>query len=207
MSNNKELKGCLGVLYFSTALADKEKKPICVGFPYVRESTRQQGSRLRPSPDAVEAIGNGEFKYSCVGYGVYKQCMASASNTHPSTSSAHSDVPHCHGLEVIATTVSIDERGKQEKPAAVPLSQQAATSQQPDAPPIVGTARTPAPPSSQPSPFSDSSAIAFLNEFPEKFFRSSTKILARMEKNAFKLASKMGSGFDYVGGIVRGEDK
>ena len=73
---------------------------ICVGFPYVRESTRQQGSRLRPSPDAVEAIGNGEFKYSCVGYGVYKQCMASASNTHPSTSSAHSDVPHCHGLEV-----------------------------------------------------------------------------------------------------------
>mmetsp|Transcript_39085 Transcript_39085/g.85049 ORF Transcript_39085/g.85049 Transcript_39085/m.85049 type:complete len:209 (-) Transcript_39085:338-964(-) len=208
MSKDKEIKGCLGVLYYSTALADKEKKPICVGFPYVRDVTRQQGSRLRPSPDAVEAIGNGEFKYSCVGYGVYKQCMG-GSKTHPTSSTAHADVPHCHGLEVIATTVNVDERGKHVKPATpLPtpqLAQDAAASQRPDAPPIAApAARSAAPPPASSPTFT---AAAFLNDFSDKFFRSSTKIIVRMEKNAYKLASKMGSGFEYVGGMVRGEDK
>eukprot|EP00976_Prorocentrum_cordatum_P082592 1184878-Prorocentrum_minimum.AAC.1 len=39
------------------------------------------------------------------------------------------------------------------------------------------------------------------------FLRSSAKIVVKMERNAYKLAMKMGDGLDYVSGLVRGEDK
>ena len=40
-----------------------------------------------------------------------------------------------------------------------------------------------------------------------RFLRSSAKIVVKMERNAYKLAMKMGDGLDYVSGLVRGEDK
>ena len=69
------------------------------------------GQGVPPPSLANDSVGNDEFKYACIGYGVYKAAMQSLREEHGQTSGPqgstdphpHRDgqeLPWCQGLEV-----------------------------------------------------------------------------------------------------------
>jgi len=170
---------------------------MCVGMSFRREESSAPPPAA--SQETLDAVGSSDFKYGCLGYGVYKAAVQRLREEHGQTSAASAttamgmgrrtaggaasvpDLPWCEGLEVIASSGEPADAAK-----GVPnlsKTQGKAPAKSADDSVLTGLAQ----------PMEE-----LLQDFPEKFKRSSMRILNQMQSNAYKLATAVGYGVDWV---------
>ncbi|CAD7701961.1 unnamed protein product [Ostreobium quekettii] len=95
--SQRRQKCCMGALYYSQALMDGRKEPVCAGF---RRTHKAGEGAAEPQ---AEASNLSDFKYMCVGYSVYdEQRIRQQPSRHDATGGSV-DLPYCEGLEIVSS--------------------------------------------------------------------------------------------------------
>lgn len=88
-----ENRCCLGLLYHSQRLHDRQRGPVCLGVRS-KPNTVQEDMR-NPLPGLVD------FKYMCIGYSVYD--IGGKKHVSKTRSTTPTNLPYCEGLEIISS--------------------------------------------------------------------------------------------------------
>lgn len=196
---NKQ-KCCLGALYFSESLNNTGKHPVCAGVPQTIKSAHDL-STLQS-----ETVPPGHFRYLCLGYSMYNETRlrerqrgavgaagSSSGGTGSSGDNASGDrrqqqqqqgddveLPYCEGVEIISAAAL------QRKPV---LLEEGASPSELGTNPISANNQGPAPaqPKDRRNFVSPPMNGIRLDEFPQRFMKSSRKILDQMSINASRI--------------------
>ncbi|KAK9820577.1 hypothetical protein WJX72_011812 [[Myrmecia] bisecta] len=164
---------CRGLLYFSQALHDQRKTPVCAGLRTTRDGAVNDMVDIRP-----ETIPGGGFKYICVGLSVFDEERAKQQgDKHASADNV--ELPYCNGLEIISAP--------QVQSSPVLLKEGV------DVGPAVA-AQAPEPKPVAPRPgrsFVSQPSPDMADDFPEKFAKSARKLLHQMGHNLTLIGSAM----------------
>lgn len=88
-------KSCLGALYFSQARFDRERPPLCAGFP-------SRLSELSDDGYDAESVPGGHFKYVCIGYSEWDEEALKRAAQRRTASNDPVQLPFCEGLEIVS---------------------------------------------------------------------------------------------------------
>jgi hypothetical protein len=88
-------KSCLGALYFSQARFDRERPPLCAGFP-------SRLSELSDDGYDTESVPGAHFKYVCIGYSEWDEEALKRAARRRTASSDPVQLPFCEGLEIVS---------------------------------------------------------------------------------------------------------
>jgi hypothetical protein len=88
-------KSCLGALYFSQARFDRERPPLCAGFP-------SRLSELSNDGYDAESVPGGHFKYVCIGYSEWDEEVLQRAARQRTASTDPVQLPFCEGLEIVS---------------------------------------------------------------------------------------------------------
>eukprot|EP00775_Hariotina_reticulata_P012524 gene12524-12657_t len=83
---------CLGLLYYSQALEEEGKRPVCLGIPH----TPTERVHIEENREADQAR---DFKFLCLGHSLYERHPATTSEGAAVDGSIKRTLPYCEGLE------------------------------------------------------------------------------------------------------------
>mmetsp|Transcript_10608 Transcript_10608/g.25133 ORF Transcript_10608/g.25133 Transcript_10608/m.25133 type:complete len:271 (-) Transcript_10608:233-1045(-) len=173
-----ENKSCLGFLYYSQGLHDRNKSPVCIG-ARTTPSTLQENLQ---SP----TTGLVDFKYVCAGYSVYQKPSSSESK-NPRRRESVVYLPYCEGLEVISS------REAQESPVLLKEGPDGGTADEPGKPGLPG--QRDVGDKGVGYPAADRNFVRGtdinLEDFPTRFERTARKILSKMAANLKYMATTL----------------
>eukprot|EP00884_Botryococcus_braunii_P000542 jgi/Botrbrau1/10489/Bobra.0133s0092.1 len=182
-------KTCAGILYFSNALNDRNAYPRCVG---LRNRNPQECPDLPP----VQVPG-AHFKYFCVGYSMYDEEQIKQNRKDRSSAADPVDLPHCEGLEIISAA------HVQQSPVLStvgPAGLESGAGSESPSPPAQGIVK-----GRNYGGMPASRTEIDLTDFPQRFVKSSQRVLERMAANAQALQAALISTWKKVNGRDRSD--